>query len=256
LSGGRVNWGSGKSSSNVEPDLFEIDRDMLDPLWEEALRMIPCMWRDDIFSWSGRHYRISPTHIVPKPAQKPHPPIFISTAKPQSLIRAGQMGVGALNFSAVGYEDLKNKVRSYKAAAKNACPSEWQKNDHFCVTTYTCVLPDDNQACTHGFTGANFFRDSYDLYYNQKERPPVGLLPVRREPISTDMLHLLKDVRNDDAHMLSIIGDPSAAREKVCMFRDAGVDEVLLIMQLGRIPNDIIRQSLQCFAEKVMPHFL
>jgi alkanesulfonate monooxygenase SsuD/methylene tetrahydromethanopterin reductase-like flavin-dependent oxidoreductase (luciferase family) len=255
LSEGRVNWGSGKSSSNVEPELFEIDPNMLDSLWEEALRMIPLMWRDDAFSWNGRHYRISPTHIVPKPVQNPHPPIFTSTARPQSLVRAGQMGVGVLNFSANGYQDLRNRVLSYKNAAKNACPSEWQKNDRFCMTTYTCVLPDDNQACTHGFTGANYFRDSYDLYYNKKIRPPVGPLAIRRDPISLDILRLLKDARNDDEHTLSIIGDPIAAREKVSMFHDAGVDEVLLIMQLGLIPNEIIRQSLRCFAEEVMSHF-
>jgi alkanesulfonate monooxygenase SsuD/methylene tetrahydromethanopterin reductase-like flavin-dependent oxidoreductase (luciferase family) len=255
LSEGRVNWGSGKSSSNVEPELFETDPNILDSLWEEALRMIPRMWRDEPFSWNGRHYSIAPTHIVPKPVQRPHPPIFTSTARPQSLVRAGQMGLGVLNFSASSYDDLKSRVRAYKDASKTANPSDWAKTDHFCITTYTCVLPDDNQACTHGFTGATFFRDSFDLYYNRKTRPPIGPLAVCRTPVSADMLGVLKEVRNDDANMLSIIGDPSAAREKVAMFRDAGVDEILLIMQLGLIPNDIIRKSLKCFAEEVMPHF-
>jgi alkanesulfonate monooxygenase SsuD/methylene tetrahydromethanopterin reductase-like flavin-dependent oxidoreductase (luciferase family) len=255
LSEGRVNWGSGKSSSNVEPELFDVDPNMLDSLWEEALRMIPVMWRDEVFSWNGRHYRIAPTHIIPKPAQSPHPPVFTSTARAQSLVRAGQMGVGVLNFSANGHQDLKNRVRTYKDASKTAAPTEWTKNDHFCMTTYTCVLPNDHQACSYGFTGANYFRDSYDLYYNQKVRPPVGPLAIRREAISQDILELLKDVRNDEEHMLSIIGDPVAAREKVAMFHDAGVDEVLLIMQLGLIPSEIIKESLRCFAEEVMPHF-
>ncbi len=45
LSGGRVNWGSGKSSSLVEQGAFEVDRGGLDSEWREALEMIPKMWR-------------------------------------------------------------------------------------------------------------------------------------------------------------------------------------------------------------------
>ncbi len=41
LSAGRVDWGSGKSSSRVEQDAFEIDRNELEGQWQEALSMIP-----------------------------------------------------------------------------------------------------------------------------------------------------------------------------------------------------------------------
>ena len=66
LSGGRVNWGSGKSSSLVEQGAFEVDRGGLDSEWREALEMIPKMWRSDLFEWSGRHYRIPPIAVDPE----------------------------------------------------------------------------------------------------------------------------------------------------------------------------------------------
>ena len=56
LSGGRVNWGSGKSSSRVEQDAFENDRENLHDQWLEALEIIPKMWQSDVFSHKGRFF--------------------------------------------------------------------------------------------------------------------------------------------------------------------------------------------------------
>src|SRR5262247_874115 len=51
LSGGRVNWGSGKSSSLVEQDAFENDKKTLHEQWLEAVRIIPKMWKADVFEY-------------------------------------------------------------------------------------------------------------------------------------------------------------------------------------------------------------
>src|SRR5262249_8347529 len=53
LSGGRVNWGSGKSSSLVEQHAFETDIKTLHDQWLEAVEMIPRMWSSDVFSHEG-----------------------------------------------------------------------------------------------------------------------------------------------------------------------------------------------------------
>jgi alkanesulfonate monooxygenase SsuD/methylene tetrahydromethanopterin reductase-like flavin-dependent oxidoreductase (luciferase family) len=67
LSQGRVLWGTGKSSSRVEQLAFESDLSTLDAEWEEAVRMIPRMWTEDVFEHHGRFFDIPPTQIVPKP---------------------------------------------------------------------------------------------------------------------------------------------------------------------------------------------
>ena len=62
--------------------------------------------------------------------------------------------------------------------------------------------------------------------------------------------------RNTDGSQLAtIIGSPAVARETVQRFIDAGVDELILVMQMGTIPNEIVLESTRTFAEKVMPHF-
>jgi alkanesulfonate monooxygenase SsuD/methylene tetrahydromethanopterin reductase-like flavin-dependent oxidoreductase (luciferase family) len=255
LSGGRVSWGSGKSSSNVEADLFGIDKGDLHSQWEEALEMVPRMWTEDVFSWQGTHYNIPPAHIVPKPVQRPHPPLFGASSRIESLMKLGTMGIGALNFSMSSYNDLKQHVRVYKNLAKNANPVHWQRNNHFAVTANTCILENDDEACFHGIRGARYFKDTLKLYYNG-DRPPLGSLQVNRSELSSLAIELTKQFRlNEDTQLLSIVGDPSIAIEKVKMFQDAGVDELILIMQLGTVPHEITMRSLQCFAEQVMPCF-
>lgn len=256
LSEGRVSWGSGKSSSNVEAEIFGIDRNDLYPQWEEALHMIPRIWQSDVFQWDGMHYQIPPTHVVPKPVQMPHPPVFVSASySSDSLVRLGDLGVGALNFSVGSRDDLLQKVRNYKSAVAAAEPEDWHKNDHFALTVNTCVLPDDDEAWRHGFRGARYFRGSFDRYYSSKRRPPLGPLGVPQDDVTPEILGIAKRMRmSNNTHLLSIIGDPALAREKVAMFNEAGVDELMLIMQLGTIPHDVIRRSLICFAEDVLPY--
>jgi alkanesulfonate monooxygenase SsuD/methylene tetrahydromethanopterin reductase-like flavin-dependent oxidoreductase (luciferase family) len=87
LSDGRVNWGSGKGATSIERGAFQVDPSTLQDEWLEALEMIPRMWRSDVFEWHGRFYDIPPTTIVPKPVQRPHPPITIGGRGKQRTLR-------------------------------------------------------------------------------------------------------------------------------------------------------------------------
>jgi alkanesulfonate monooxygenase SsuD/methylene tetrahydromethanopterin reductase-like flavin-dependent oxidoreductase (luciferase family) len=182
--------------------------------------------------------------------------MFAPAFSPNSLVRAGRLGLGVLNFSLSSAKEMKEKVRCYKELVAAAAPTDWQKNDRFCVTVNTCVLEDDDEACRYGFRGARYFRDSFDVYYSRPDRPPPGPLCVDGSELDRATYKMTKSLRtNENTQLLSVIGDPVLAREKVAMFEEAGVDELLLIMQLGTIPHEIVQRSLVCFAEKVMPYF-
>ena len=120
LSGGRVSWGSGKSSSRTEQLAFENDVATIHDQWLEALEMIPRMWQQDVFEWKGRHFQIPPTQVIPKPVQEPHPPIFAACSKPESAVEVGKLGIGALNFAVGNDLYLGKKVSEYRKAVKAA----------------------------------------------------------------------------------------------------------------------------------------
>jgi alkanesulfonate monooxygenase SsuD/methylene tetrahydromethanopterin reductase-like flavin-dependent oxidoreductase (luciferase family) len=234
LSGGRVNWGSGKSSTLVEQGAFEINRDELDGQWREALTMIPRMWRDELFEWSGTHYHVPPTAVLPKPIQKPHPPIFVACSRPETVVP---------------------KIASYRTAIAGSSSAMRVVNNRFCCTPTTIVLDDDRRACEYGFRGARYFQESLATYFFSRERivPPID---VSLDPLTPgELAKAMADRNGPNSGLTSIIGDPASAIETVRRFEAAGVDELIMVMDLGTVPHEIVVESLRTFADKVMPHF-
>ncbi|WGS52286.1 LLM class flavin-dependent oxidoreductase [Paraburkholderia sp. D15] len=257
LSGGRVNWGSGRSSSNCEPEVFGASRDTLESEWLEALELIPTIWQNDIVEWNGTHYKVPPTRIRPQPVQSPHPPMFAPAFSETSLIKLAELGLGALNFSLGSFEEMVAKIQKYRTAVENAPARPYQHNNRFAVTVNTCVLPQDHEACQHGFRGARYFKDAFNVYYDRTPSPLSAPMNIRTGDLDAQTMDFTKKMRmNPETQLLSMIGDPAIAREKVRLFKEAGVDELLLCMQMGTVPPEIVERSLMCFAEQVMSHFL
>ena len=255
LSGGRVNWGSGKSASQTEQGTFEIDRATLDGQWREALEMIPRMWASDVFEWDGTHYHIPPTPVIPKPVQRPHPPIFAACSRMESVVLAGSLGVGSLNFSAGTDDYLGEKVQAYRTAIASSTATGRRLNNRFACTPTALVLEDDREACAYGFRGARFFTEGLGTYFFSPTRV-VGELDINREPLTNAELDdAMASRTRPGAQLVSVIGDPAAARASVARFAAAGVDELILVMQLGTVPQEIVMRSLRTFAEEVMPAF-
>jgi alkanesulfonate monooxygenase SsuD/methylene tetrahydromethanopterin reductase-like flavin-dependent oxidoreductase (luciferase family) len=255
LSQGRVNWGSGKSSSLVEQMAFGADIPTLHEQWLEALQIIPRMWQQEVFEHAGRFWKIPPTQVVPKPVQEPHPPIFAACSKPDSAVEVGRLGIGALNFAVGNDEYLARKVRAYKEAVAAARPEGIAKTDHFASTPVGLCLDDDRKACEYGMRGARFFAESLAAYYFGGRRP-LGALPVNRDFFEAQDLDEAMDFRGSpEAPAMNVIGDPVHCKEIVSRFAEAGVDELILVMQAGTVPHELVLESIRTFGEKVLPDF-
>jgi alkanesulfonate monooxygenase SsuD/methylene tetrahydromethanopterin reductase-like flavin-dependent oxidoreductase (luciferase family) len=255
VSDGRVEWGSGKSSSLVEQVAFETEIPKLHEQWLEAQKMIPLMWQTDVFEWHGAAYDIAPTRVIPKPVQRPHPPMHAACSKPDSTRLAAELGLGALNFGLGDDDYLTEKVQLYKRTVAASKPADYVRTDHYACTIPTLVLQDDRKACEYGFRGARFFAEAMSAYYLSGDRP-TSELDVPRDFLTADDLAEASRFRNTPGSQLScLVGSPDVARETVSRFARAGVDELILIMQMGTVPNELVNDSVRIFAEKVMPHF-
>lgn len=254
LSGGRVNWGSGKSASRTEQDAFEIDRATLDAQWREALEMIPRMWRSDVFEHEGVHYRIPPTAVIPKPVQQPHPPVYMACSRPESIVLAGELGIGSLNFAAGTEEQLADNVRKYRDAMTACATPEHRRTNQFCCTPATLVLESDREACAAGFRGARYHQEGLATYFFSPERI-AGSPELSSGPLSDPDLARAMASRGAGGPLNTVIGDPDIASESVARFQACGVDELILIMQMGTVPQELVLRSLRVFAEHVMPRF-
>jgi alkanesulfonate monooxygenase SsuD/methylene tetrahydromethanopterin reductase-like flavin-dependent oxidoreductase (luciferase family) len=193
--------------------------------------------------------------VIPKPVQRPHPPIFAACSRMESVVLAGTLGVGSLNFSAGTDAYLAEKVQAYRAAIASSTATGRRMNNRFACTPTALVLEDDREACAYGFRGARFFAEGLGTYFFSPTRV-VGELDINRNRLtSAELDEAMASRTRPGAQLVSVIGDPAAARASVARFAAAGVDELILVMQLGTVPQEIVMRSLRTFAEEVMPAF-
>jgi alkanesulfonate monooxygenase SsuD/methylene tetrahydromethanopterin reductase-like flavin-dependent oxidoreductase (luciferase family) len=187
--------------------------------------------------------------------QDPHPPIFAACSKPESAEQVGALGIGALNFAIGNDEYLGNKVASYRRAFASSHQTTYAKNQHFACTPVALCLPDDRAACAAGFQGAAFFAGALATYYLSGKRP-TGRLPISRDPLRAQDLDAAMAFRGaKNTLAMNVIGDPAHCREIVSRYVKAGVDELILVMQTGTVPHELVLRSIRTFGEEVLPHF-
>lgn len=124
MSAGRVEFGIGSGWYADEhtaygipfPDLGErFDR------LEEQLAIITGLWEADRpFSYSGRHYRVSNSPALPKPAQRPRPPILIGGGGPRRTPRLAASYADEYNVAFVNVDDAHAAFERARAACERA----------------------------------------------------------------------------------------------------------------------------------------
>ena len=136
VSRGRVDFGTGVSSSALEMGAYGVDPETRHAEWEEALRMIPRMWRDEPFEHHSPLYEIPPRHVLPKPVQEPHPPLYVAATRDETLDVAGRLGIGALCLGFGGPADIRRKRERYDKAIANRADGDLAgevATDHLCA---------------------------------------------------------------------------------------------------------------------------
>src|SRR5580658_4636522 len=141
MSNGRVEFGSGRSITEAELDGFQVNPEDSKPMWEEAIKAIPKMWTQEKFSWDGKYFKMPERGVIPKPIQKPHPPMWVASTQPATWETAGHMGIGALGFGISEPGVLDKLIGMYKKALKDCEPVGSFVNDRTAAAT-VCICTD------------------------------------------------------------------------------------------------------------------
>jgi len=100
VSNGRVEWGTGESATAVEMGGFRVDPNDKRTMWEEATEQAANMLAMRPYpGFSGRWFDMPCRNIVPKPVQKPHPPMWVACSRRETIHLAARNGLGALTFA-------------------------------------------------------------------------------------------------------------------------------------------------------------
>lgn len=261
VSNGRFDLGTGRSITEQELGGFGIDPEDSRPMWEEAIQMIPKMWTSDSFSWEGDYFVVPPRNVIPKPVQKPHPPLWMACTQPESFRIAGSKGLGALSFGFVAPGVLEASLNIYREAIKDAKPVGEFVNNQFAATAFACVAPTDEEALQYGRPAAEFFQQSIGILFvpwGKKANVPSsyqyyqGLARMVEERLKHSDGSEFQQAWESGA---LCIGSPERCRRVVQKYQEAGVDQLILMVQVGRMPHEKVMQTIRLLGEEVLPHF-
>ncbi len=271
VSGGRVEFGSGESSSEAELGGFQIDQVLKREAWLEGLEVaIRCMTEDPFTGVDGQFVKMPPRNVVPKPVQKPHPPLWVACSRRDTILLAAEKGIGALSFAFIDPEEAVHWISDYEAKLENDCiPVGKAINPNVaCVTPMMCARTEE-EALARGLEGGNFFGYSLGHYYVFGDHKP-GKTDVWHEYINKRAEHgyspevavALEQERlgakvasGDTTGLRGATGSPEQIREYCKRFEDAGVDQLIFVMQAGKNQHEHICESIEMFGKEIMPEF-
>jgi alkanesulfonate monooxygenase SsuD/methylene tetrahydromethanopterin reductase-like flavin-dependent oxidoreductase (luciferase family) len=251
VSNGRVEFGTGESASRAELEGFGIEwtSDTKREMWREATEQVTNMLVMDPYpGFDGSYFSMPCRNVVPKPVQKPHPPLWLACSNRDTIHEAARAGVGALTFAFVDQSDARKWVDEYYDIIKTDCvPIGHSVNANVAMVTGFSCHEDAEEAKRRGMDGFRFFGYALGHHYGFGEHTPGR----------TDIWRNFESVRDHipEEGRTRGIGTPEDLSEHLQGFADAGVDQVVFIQQGGRNRHQHICESLELFADKVMPRF-
>jgi alkanesulfonate monooxygenase SsuD/methylene tetrahydromethanopterin reductase-like flavin-dependent oxidoreductase (luciferase family) len=266
ISGGRVEFGTGRSNSRAELEGFGIDPNETRAMWVEAVNHIAGCWMNDEYSFEGDYWSMPRRRVIPKPLQKPCPPMWAAAGSDETHHIVGSMGMGLLSFSVfVPMPDLKNKIDIYRRAiADCADPVGGRINNRVASFTMVHCAPTTEEAYEVG-------RQSFEWY------PIAGLQLSASMPAwqadrnlefndfqylsgITDMLDsgMAEQAMNLEGLVemgTALIGDPDEVIRLAQGYEEIGTDLLFCAVQPYNIPHDKVMESIELLGHHVLPAF-
>lgn len=289
VSDGRVEFGTGESSSSNELDAYHVPWDQKKAMWEEGARVALRMMSEEPFSgYEGQYINHPPRNIVPKPMQKPHPPVWVAGGRRETVLTAARMGIASLGFSFETPDEAEERVNTYWRLIQEECrPLGKAVNPGLAVLSQFACAKTEEEAKRRAGDGGAFFSFALNHYYNQMTGPyhKHGNTNIYKEFVDTpeeermaalvtrsqDQLADLartefglaqREPENENARALwraaqaqAAIGTPDTLRDYLKRFEDAHQDVMLLIAQSGTRKHEDIMESLELFGREVLPEF-
>ena len=255
LSGGRVEWGTGRSTP-MEQTAFGVDREASRAQWQEAIESVVQMWEDEYFEFHGQFLDFPRRMITPKPVQDPHPPCWMAATTAGSAAVAGQNGLGLLSFSIMQpLESMAQQIIDYRAAARNPTPLTRVTTNKVAAYTLVHVAETEAQAQANGIWDSVWW-----WYKNLAEFTLEWELPNVSQEEADRTFPLLKPQLDgtfkvatfDEADMI-IVGDPDKCLRKMLHYAELGVDQLICYSQFGYLSNESIKRSIELCGKYLIP---
>jgi alkanesulfonate monooxygenase SsuD/methylene tetrahydromethanopterin reductase-like flavin-dependent oxidoreductase (luciferase family) len=265
ISGGRVDFGTGRSATRAELEGFGIDPGETRAMWREAIEHVVGCWTEEEHEFAGRYWQMPRRRVQPKPLQQPHPPVWGATTSEDGHRQVGELGLGLCSF-AVGLspEEVKQKVDVYRRAVA-ACTEPIASYVHDQAATFTMALCAGSRE-----TAIERARESFEWYPRVGARQIASVsewMAERRQDLDSYSYAADMKAIDDDGSLdllsleylieanACVLGTPEECVEMCRRYQAAGIDLLLCLVNPYRIPHQAVMETIELMGRYVIPEF-
>ncbi|HSL49777.1 MAG TPA: LLM class flavin-dependent oxidoreductase [Candidatus Deferrimicrobiaceae bacterium] len=257
ISNGRLDVGVGRGNRPSEFSGYRVPQIESRERFDEAVQILQLAWTEERFRYDGRFYRIPEVRVIPKPVQRPHPPLYQVCVSPDSIEGTALRGWPMLNSLLYGGpEQLATSRDRYVATLQKVGRTAGEIQallGRWGVSRQIYVAPTDAQALAEARDAEMWYQQSFARFLvpERIEDSHPSLQPGFRAVAE----RLSKITWEDLVRETVAFGSPDTVARHIEQMRQMGVGQVMCWMNFGGLPEDRVRASMELFAREVMPRF-
>lgn len=251
MSRGRLLFGVGRGYQFEEFYNWGIDPEESRGRFQESLEIILKSWADGPFEFKGKFYDVRNVNVVPKPVQKPHPPIYVAAVSPSTYEWVIQNGHNVLTSFLDTYENVFELYGKYH---KNAAESGNDGKLEFPLARFLYVAQSTEKARSE-------CRDSLMWFFRtllaEVIAPPPEIAPPGQDEIYQQLKQKFSEITFEQIlENHAIVGDPDYVADKLKWIqKNTGIDHFMGWTRIGGLDPKRVCTSLKLFSKEVMPVF-
>jgi alkanesulfonate monooxygenase SsuD/methylene tetrahydromethanopterin reductase-like flavin-dependent oxidoreductase (luciferase family) len=257
ISDGRLDVGVGRGNRPAEFAGYRVPQQESRERFDETVDVMQRGWTEERFSYHGRFFSFDDVRVIPKPEQRPHPPLYQVCVTKDGIENTALRGWPMLNSVLFGPVDqlLTNRdtyVNTLDKAGRTleeiaALLARWG------VSRQIYVADTDARALEEAKAAELWYQESFRRF----------VIPERIEdahptlqPAFRAMAERLGKVTWEGLVGETLaFGSPDTVARHIEYMHSIGVGQVLCWMNFGGLPQDKVRRSMELFAREVMPRF-
>lgn len=252
ISGGRVEFGTGRGASPLEYQAFRRPFEQSRELWEEALEAVLAIWEADgaPVTRSGRFFEIPDVGVYPRPVQRPHPPVWVASTSLDGYLAAARKGYNLLGMTMLkGLDDVAEDIAAYRACLAEHGFDPDSRRVALMIPWHVAPTRDEAVAVAAdpvlwylrrqvNLVAPPGYTDARHATHRVLGQQAVGMPP-------DEAMRVLRD------HHMIVIDDVEGSRKAVRRIQEAGATDLILQAQVGGLAHEHVCASMRLFMKDV-----
>ncbi|MEQ9642350.1 MAG: LLM class flavin-dependent oxidoreductase [Alphaproteobacteria bacterium] len=236
LSGGRVNWGAGRGFDFTEFEIFGVPVPESKTRFREAVEIVLAAWQNERLTWDSKHWQFKDVEVLPKPAQDPHPPVWVAGSSHDSVSWAGELGHSVMLSPHLPFKTIDEHQKLFRASLREHGHNDTERQ--IPVARLLAVADSEDEAAETARRGAEWI---FSTYRNESKNANYQANQTGNKPEVTSVDQYLDDV--------AIWGTPEKVTDTLHR-----LEEEINLNYLMCAP--LSHASFMTFTEKVLPKFV